>query len=227
MNKKIEDLFIKLKSLEASTSIFTESGMLNKFGLLDYGFFPLGNGILNLDLKSNESFNLLILGNDFGTENYLSECQSNHNREFENKYPTIRNLKSQLKNIDLRSTFFTNLHLGVRQSGTNIKRVVDLKCDYQDICYNFFIQQLKIIKPSIVLCLGNEVRNLIATKTCEKGAWRNKNVTFKKLFEEEIFFADINLENTGIKKFIFSTHPCDGRNFKIEYSEKIDKLLKN
>jgi uracil-DNA glycosylase family 4 len=159
--KKTQLLFNKLKEiavLENVENAFYNSGMENIFDYLDYGFFPLGKGILSKEHKSIQDIqenHVMVLGNDFGTKDYLiKQCPDRSEKQ---SNPTIKNLTTLL-NLDLNNTFFTNINLGVRYEGTNIKRAKDLTEEYQKICFDFFVNQLNIINPKTIICLGHDVR---------------------------------------------------------------------
>lgn len=213
----MEEDIIKLHSLllEAKTSIiikeiFHNSGMENEAQVLDYGFFPLGNGILTSKKIKPQ---IMILGNDFGTKDYLSECILNGNKESDTKYPTIRNLKNRL-GIYVNYAFFTNLHLGVRTSGSNIKRIKPLSKEYKEFCFQFFIKQLNFIKPKVVICLGHDVRKTLCEASPLFSKWKGNSISIKSLYEFDNFHLDIYDKTIGNRKFILIPHPCDTRNFK-------------
>ena len=137
---KIEKLYSELENIiKNKDSIFKDSGMYNKFRIFDYGFFPLGLGLLSNDLKisklDEKNCRVMILGNDFGTLKYLKKCEENKGEASSNS--TINNLLTKL-NLAPTSTFYTNFHLGVRISGTNTKRDVELKDEYKKMCFDFF-----------------------------------------------------------------------------------------
>lgn len=95
----------------------------------------------------------MVLSNDFGTVEYFeNNCQIG--RESLTN-PTIRNLISEngLK-LNVKKSLFTNLHMGLRRSGTNIKRDDKLTESYKTMCFKFFISQLHYCNPDIVICLG-------------------------------------------------------------------------
>lgn len=207
--------------------VFKRSGMSNMFQKLNNGFFPLGPGILaeGSDVNGfNTPGGIMILGNDFGTLAYLNE-RCPENSEHKNN-PTIRNLRKLP--LDLNSTFFTNFYLGVRIEGTNTKRVIPLQVDYKQICYDFFITQLNIINPKIVLCLGHEVRKALLDFNPQLfSGWGPRSVSLKKLYsnERKSFKIDVNDSALGNRKFILIPHPCDTRNFSDEYIQAVRPLL--
>ena len=74
----INELFTALEAKtrnESTAQIFKNSGMLNKYRELEYGFFPLGYGILSDDFHAGKTVlstcKIIVLGNDFGTADYL------------------------------------------------------------------------------------------------------------------------------------------------------------
>jgi len=214
-----------VKDLEVLTNsnpkkIFEESGMINLSNILSYGFFPFGNG--NLSENETSYFNIMVLGNDFGSYKYLAECIKNDKKESGTKNPTIRNLMQKL-GLEGKSVFYTNLHLGVRQDGTNTKRVKELTPSYKEICYLFFIRQLEAINPDVVLCLGHEVRKTLVERNANFDKWRDKSI--KALYNDGNFLIDTIDKTIGSRKFILLPHPCDTRNFREEYLKVVRPLL--
>jgi uracil-DNA glycosylase family 4 len=161
----IQTLFDEYRKLISETKnisdVFGELGMQNEFAKLDFGFFPLGSGIFSSNSKiANAKIDIceiMILGNDFGTIEYIENfCP--HNREKETN-PTINNLKSI--GLNLETTFFTNLFLGLRKKGgnTDTKKVTE---EYKKFCFQFFEKQLELINPKKIICLGSTVGKSLA-----------------------------------------------------------------
>ncbi len=108
---KVSQLF-KLyteQELEVSQieSMFSDSGLENTYGMLDFGFFPLGSGIFKvgastIDEAEISHCKIMVLGNDFGTKEYI-EKQCPENKEKPGN-PTIRNLLKGLE-LDQETTF--------------------------------------------------------------------------------------------------------------------------
>ena len=97
-----------ITAIPNSAAIFEQSGMVNEFGKLDFGFFPLGSGILTdkskIEEAEIETCHIMILGNDFGTQDYVeNKCPDKKEKKTNS---TIKNLFS----LDLKAekTFFTN-----------------------------------------------------------------------------------------------------------------------
>jgi uracil-DNA glycosylase len=208
---KIQNLFTAYKEQVSKTydidAIFKESKMVNEYEKLDYGFFPLGSGVL-MENKSEAKIaelnpcEIMVLGNDFGHVDYLNICKKENKRE-KTSNRTIANLQEIGLNIE--TTFFTNLHLGVRQKGESMMGSMKHEKRYEEFCLDFLDKQLEIAKPKIVLCLGNDVAKLLREKYAHNfPSFPSKSVT--KLFannEQPDFCIEIN----GIK-FIIIPHPC-------------------
>lgn len=207
--KHFFDIYIKyFKEINNIDEIFSDSGMVNNYGKLDFGFFPLGSGILttkNSEIKNAELIKckVLVLGNDFGTEkDFKEKCPNNRERQ---SNPTIRNLICGI-GLDCETTFFTNLYLGLRDSGTNLKRAKVLRKEYKNICFSFLKKQLDFFNPEIVLCLGSSVGKVLSNHSLE---FNNFSQKILKLYESETndFVINSNCNVLGSRKFILIPHP--------------------
>jgi hypothetical protein len=238
---EVQQLFDELKKETLNQeSVFGESGIINCFDKMEYGFFPLGLGILSKTIKSKgdkiEENGVMILGNDFGTVSYIKNIkyvENSHVDKGETNSKTIINLLNKF-GLDIERTFFTNFYLGVRRDdgpyeGTTMtkrvfeKKVNKLKEGYKELCYNFFIKQLEFINPSIVICLGHDVKNaLVEAKLFPE--WK-KSDSIKKLYAENRYSRKD--KKLGDVTFVVISHPCDLRNFKQEHIDILvrDKLL--
>ena len=220
----MESLFRHLSNLSADRTTnlhFQNSGMTNKFNELEYGFFPLGDGILSDKKQHDSKFKTMVLGNDFGTDTYLTKCINNDRRESE-KNPTINNLK-KIQELNSQETFFTNFHLGVRKDGTNTKRTNPLTKEFQHLCYDFFLKQLKTVDPETVICLGRDVKLALLNKSEAFSKWKPKYI--KELYADGNFKIDISDKELGNRTFILIPHPCDSRNFTEDHINAIRPFL--
>jgi uracil-DNA glycosylase len=204
---KIQELFNayskQVEDTKNINSIFEDSKMVNKFAKLDYGFFPLGSGVLvenesKIEVAELNPCEIMVLGNDFGTLKYLTdECKDNREKA---SNPTIRNLSTI--ELNLQTTFFTNLYLGVRTEGKNTDSKT-VKKAYQDFCFTFLDKQLEIMNPKIVLCLGQKVADSLSEHL--KGFPNLSKKPISQLFlgnNQSNYCFDIN----G-RKFIVIPHP--------------------
>lgn len=212
---KISTLFEAYNNLLSRTpnaeNIFAEAGMVTTAAKLKFGFFPLGSGILT-DKSEIEDAEIseggtMVLGHDFGTVSYLNEkCKDGK----ENSSKTIQNLQDI--GLKIEETFFTNFYLGLRDDTlhsemkmTNL--AVKRTNDFKSFCNSFFLTQLKLINPKLVVCLGKEVGRVLPK-------------IFKTLMEPGnsilSMYADENATNYvvqtddavyGKRKFILIPHP--------------------
>jgi hypothetical protein len=232
---KIKELFDELEKIkETSKSDFEISGMINRFNEMQYGFFPLGLGILteNNKIKNGhpndeiEKGGIMVLGNDFGTETYVNNYLNNpEKRVGETDSKTINNLLSEKVGLNLNKTFFTNFYLGVRThpNASMTKRVEKLQDSYKKICYEFFFTQINLLNPSIIICLGHDVKNALAELEASFEKWKPKSISLKKIHDEENHI----IKNTafGNRKFVVIPHPCDLRNFNEAHMIKLSGIL--
>jgi len=211
--KKYEDVVTRKAGSE---KIFSSSGMVNTSGTLNFGFFPLGSGILSdsksqINKASIDEGGIMVLGNDFGTVTYLdSKCKGN--RESGGS-KTISNLLRL--GLNPESTFFTNFYLGLRDDETHkgttmTKRIKKLEQDYKDLCYGFFRIQLEMINAKTVICLGKDVGHTLSEYSDLFQSFSKKHGTITNLYadnskENYIIKTDDGL--FGRREFILIPHP--------------------
>lgn len=193
---------------------FTESGMVNDYAKLYFGFFPLGSGILTqnskIDIAEINDCKVMVLGNDFGTVDYVeNDCPNNEEKKTN---PTLRNLFEL--DLDKDTTFFTNLYLGLRKEGKNTDPKT-LTVEYKKLCFAFFKIQLDFMNPQTVLCLGREVRqSLLSFSSVFSNLTKVDNTS---ITSDEFF---------GQRKFIFIPHPSMAHfNWKGEIKNEIKSSL--
>jgi uracil-DNA glycosylase len=225
---KIIELFNRYnQEIQNSTNVlesFDKSEMTNISAKLKFGFFPLGSGIFSeqseIEKAEIKKCEIMVLGNDFGTIKYLNKKCINEKEEKTN--PTISNLL-QLE-MDESTTFYTNLFLGLRK-GEVMVGIKKLETEYLNFCMNFFRIQLELIKPNIVICLGNEVKKAIVKYSNDFSAISKRTMT--ELYADENKNDFIIIVN-GIK-FIFIPHPSYAHiNWKKNnIKERIRETLKN
>ncbi len=211
LSKLFESYSLQLSSTPEVNEIFLQSGMIADSGLLDYGFFPLGSGILTEQSLINEAEieegGTMVLGHDFGTISYVkNKC---HNKR-ENNSKTIQNL-SQI-GLKLENTFFTNFYLGLRDDinhpgNTMTKLAVKRQQEYKFFCFNFFQTQLQLINPKIIICLGKEV-GLALPGIFSTFIDQRKSLLSMYADESDInYIVYTNDQVYGKRKFILIPHP--------------------
>lgn len=236
--KTLFEVYTQLVTNKANSEIiFADSGMVNDYEKLDFGFFPLGSGILTdrskIENATIEDYGTMILGNDFGTITYVETKCSKENREDNSK--TIANLQNI--GLDINTTFFTNFYLGLRndklhKGTTNTKRIKQIKQDYKDLCFNFFLSQLELINPKTVVCLGSEVGQTLSEISPIFSNFSKKKNKITTLFSDTSRQDYIIHTNDSIfeqRKFILIPHPSYAHiNWnKHDIKNKIVSALKN
>lgn len=139
------------------------------FTLTGQGFFPGGDGLWRDDDQLHEASlghlplqGAVFVGNDFGT---LKSYRRLQRRGYENP-PTWRHLKQRIRRggLPVRKTYFTNTIVGLR-SATNAtaldKRRWQSNPDFIAFCLEFFVYQLAIIKPRLVVVMGQSARSTL------------------------------------------------------------------
>lgn len=214
---KIKQLFNSLEQIVLASdiqNIFDSAGMVCEYAQLEYGFFPLGSGVLtedsNIELAEILNCEVMVLGNDFGTLKYLKENCPNR-RELNST--TIKNLLSL--GLRIENNFFTNFYLGLRNNEkfpgmTMTKLIVDRSECYQKFCFEFFKVQLEIMNPRIVICLGKQVG--FALYESMKGLFtefEKKSMNLSKLYTSGFKQYILNSQNDvlGNRTFLFIPHP--------------------
>ena len=245
---KIQQLFDELeKTTKNKEFIFESTGIVNRFNEMQYGFFPLGLGILTENNKNEEAHpdneieegGIMVLGNDFGTVSYVDGYVKNEAKKIgETDSTTIKNLLNKSVHLNLNKTFFTNFYLGIRlvdgdYDGTTMtKRMfkgkeIKLEDVYKKLCFDFFVKQLELLNPKVVICLGHDVKNALIDSIASDdfANWNPKSKSINKLHEEDNHI----ISNTilGDRTFIIISHPCDLRNFTKEQKGKLNEILDN
>ncbi len=120
-------------------------------------FFPVGRGLWNDHDTTLSTKKVMVLGQDFGTVADMVGKVLPHGKEDVKGNPTWRNLLSLLERagIEQEDCFYTNAIMGLRQTGKNTDTPTAFKHpEFMKGCRVFFLEQLKIQRPSLVLVLG-------------------------------------------------------------------------
>ena len=128
----------------------------------------------------------MVLGNSF-------QCTANHpallvqGEEDRQKDATWRNLLTFLATlgIDPGGCFFTNAHIGLVE-GAEATRIVPAMSDpgYVGRCRTFFLHQIAILRPRLILALGTKVPPFLAPLSPQTAIW-NKTKTWAEIDAEE------------------------------------------
>lgn len=185
----LSELFVKSKELDYTQS----NGMIPVEEMKGPGFFPGCTGTVD-SRQEISGLRVMVLGQDFDTA-------SNHNRIDKEKgeidaNTTWRNLKKLLAELQIKETecFFTNAYMGLRPDDNKETKTKNTGTSpsakkgaetFSKECMEFFLTQLEVVQPEIVLVLGKETAKFISKffpEECSK--WANIK-TLKNFYADE------------------------------------------
>ena len=169
-------------------------------------FFPGGQGLW-FEASQEEMPNfprngVMVLGQDYDTlasyKNTLA-LSKNGNIHPAKKSPTWTNLLNFLKDKDVdippQDCFFTNLFMGLRESGKSTGTFPGAKDKkFVHRCLDFLETQITIQRPSLILTLGNIVPYFIAERSETLAPWR-KCRTFAEYDKQGPVMHDVRFQN--------------------------------
>lgn len=215
LRKELELVFNSVSSNLMNIS-FTDKIIQNGIG-----FFPYGSGLLGFEKVNLPQNCVMILGQDFGTESYLTQ-KILDDGEVGNK--TYNNLTKTIPTMDKANYFLTNLLIGLRKSDkmTGRNPVLDNTIDnkwYLDACFSFFEKQLLATNPKLIVVLGSvPIKAILQRYQC------NTFISFKENSPETQNYT-INANNKHYK-IIAIPHPSMWHfNLNIESKSQIIKLI--
>jgi hypothetical protein len=167
-SENVLTLWTKLESMEQEQrfegSAYPVGMAPFPFRLKGQGFFPGGDGLWRDEEHISEASSgsvghngIMFLGNDFGTFASYKKLQGNG---YEN-VPTWRHIKKRAlaAQLPIRSLFFTNTILGLREEGTALTKKSWKKMPrFADFCGEFLRFQLQTIQPRLVVVMGPDAR---------------------------------------------------------------------
>lgn len=231
MSKK--DEIRKLREKISTCRICPE--LVNPFSLSEK-FHPKTIGYWNDAFKNYEHVKLMIVGQDWGSKEYLEKFIEENDGKIPEPYdesnnPTFQNLKYFLNEvkIDTKNIYLTNavlcLRRGKKISGNENK---PLKKHFRN-CSQFLKRQIEIIQPKIVATLGLEALNIMLEifKIPKKVKTLN-DLAGKIIAEKSEVFPKIKicpLFHTGIKGMNMRKHLSKNDNIILEDFKELKRCL--
>jgi hypothetical protein len=164
---ELQQLAIKIKPS-------SETGLLPaRGGLAGPAFFPEGLGLCESVLRGGAAPTVMAIGHNFGCSKYRDEIQVPSR---EDDKATWRNLDRLLLQAGsqpefcFRTNWFVGLLPGNVQTGKFLKRP---DSHYEDACNRLLIEQIKLIRPKLILILGPEVAGRAYQVFPKLIAWRH------------------------------------------------------
>jgi hypothetical protein len=139
-------------------------------------FFPGGFGLYRQDiaqpLPPMPTGKVMVLGHDFHSEAGYRKSVA-RTREAQSQ-PTWRNLLRVLDEVGIAPTdcFFTNVFMGLRQGDATTGRFPGANDEvFVAFCERFLIEQLRALRPSLIITLGINVPPLLGRVVPELADW--------------------------------------------------------
>jgi uracil-DNA glycosylase len=112
----------------------------------------------------------VFVGNDFGT---LQSYERLRKKGYENP-PTWRHIKQRVRDAHLPQelTFFTNAVLGLRIEGKALdEKGWGKRPDFAKFCRTFLVYQIEMLRPKLVVVLGQQSRPIVESLTVEESIY--------------------------------------------------------
>lgn len=171
-------------------------------------FFPGGNGTFD-NSTSLAGKPVMILGQDFDTEANFDAAKRNKGESLTGN-ATWRNLLKLLQEADIspEACFFTNAIMGVRKAGKNTGKSPGFKDPaFLQECRRFFLEQLVLQQPQLVLALGLQVAAFLAPLAPELANWeKHKSLTDIDTHDSPLK-ANVTFLNGVRPTVLLLTHP--------------------
>jgi uracil-DNA glycosylase len=177
-------------------------------------FFPGGTGLWWGDAPSIPALpvgKVMILGHDFHSEaGYKWACAHQKENLEATTWLHLRELLG-LVPIRLDECFFTNIYMGLREGTATTGRFPGAAdSGFVDRCRNFFLRQVAMQQPRLILALGAYVPQFLAPRSRQLSAWTlpssfSKRDETKTSIREEVIFDGVAIAPCVIASIV---HPC-------------------
>lgn len=211
----IDQLFLAMQEVEPYPT-----GMVPPPCRIDgTAFFPGGTGLWNSSpgrpLPPPPTRGVMVLGQDFDSERGF-ETSLRRGTEVTVTLGVAKSANSTWKSllsllaaaaIPPEECFFTNSYMGLRvgKKATGPSPAAR-DAAFAERCRTFFVQQVKILEPAIVLALGLEVTSFLAPLAAALSGWRRAR-TFSQLDEAGPLVREATFPGTPFCTVVALTHP--------------------
>ena len=143
--------------------------------ILGTSFFPGGTGLWFGDsnvIPKMPIHGVMVLGHDFHSVDGYKWARQHVVENLNN--PTWRNVRAllALAEIPLQQCFFTNVYMGLRQGEATTGRFPGAASPaFVQRCRDFFLMQIRLQQPALVLALGSHVPPFLATLAPQLSSW--------------------------------------------------------
>ncbi|MEO5958224.1 MAG: hypothetical protein ABIZ49_06345, partial [Opitutaceae bacterium] len=143
--------------------------------ILGTSFFPGGTGLWceeSSEAPDLPARGIMVLGHDF--HNVAGYDRSRRNIAENLDSPTWKHLLALLSRVPIPPArcFFTNIYMGLRAGHGTTGRFPGSLCrDFTTRCQEFFIRQIQMQRPRVILALGKWVPEFLASLSPQLSAW--------------------------------------------------------
>jgi hypothetical protein len=214
-------------------------------------FFPVGDGLFREKQNSSDLpiGGIMIVGQDFGViQDLVKVKQENSEDKISVTWRNIKNIYFNDFQIPKNECFFTNALMGLRRkdntkikssnpkdkvTGPLISYLVKKSTNeneqgkYSELIRkhrNFFIEQLLIQKPRIIIFMGSELIKFCNSDSISpelKSKIKNQSITKIKTLFTINDFTSINKHSADV---LFLVHPCDTRNYGKTFGDSMKRI---
>jgi len=179
-------------------------------------FFPAGRGLYqpngSMQTPAFPRGGVMVVGRDFGTRVAYDLAHCEHGERESD--PTWKHLLKLLEDADCdpRSCFFSNAFMGLR-SGKEARNVGDIPAhrdaNFLAACRDFFVTQIEVMRPRILLTLGSAVPAFVAAKLKVDPSWSAGTLKAIDMADASVQ-KDVAIPNLGftVAAVVALTHPC-------------------
>ncbi len=174
-------------------------------------FFPGGSGSSEGEKYVIPENPILVIGNNFGSYTYYSNCVQFHKEEplSNSTWGELLEIYQQV-GLNPKLCFHTNVFMGYLPGQKNSESMKTTRTFTED-CYSFLVKQISIIKPRAIIAVGAKAKDALSSLTREKiPSW--SSATYAELYQSGHFFhQEINLASTILNwkgDLLTMTHPA-------------------
>lgn len=176
-------------------------------------FFPGGTGLWvpeSRKLPPVPVGGVMVLGHDFHNEAGYKWSRDNEQENLLS--PTWRHLLDFLKQvpIPLEQRFFTNVYMGLRTGKETTGTFAGSKSpEFVERCRKFFVHQVSVQRPSLVLPLGGHVPRFLAPLAPQLSGWKELDSFPARDAAGFSLLADVQFETPDRRRSVVASlvHP--------------------
>ncbi|MDT8068481.1 MAG: hypothetical protein ROO76_09995 [Terriglobia bacterium] len=177
-------------------------------GLPGPAFFPEGFGLQN-PARNAPWPEMMAIGHNFGCENYRNEIDTTGR---EDNKATWRNLRRLLADAEqsIESCYMTNWFVGLQPGDRQVGEFLEEpNSDYESECNQLLLEQIRTLKPHVILLLGLSVVGRTSRIMPALEAWADApNWTAVDMSDIGSFAYGVDVPGAGVRSNVVALlHP--------------------